>query len=140
MSPSRRTRQEIGDGTQPLSEDLPPDDSLTIHLTSLERLKSTPGTQVITRRISLAKLTSNGGSRYYGRIKSGLRNKMDQGMEVFINLIPDSEINERWILRTILTLQRELTPNIIVPSTSIEPKELQEWISFFRPRCIVQIV
>ncbi|MHA2135801.1 MAG: hypothetical protein ACXAEN_18740 [Candidatus Thorarchaeota archaeon] len=105
--------------------------------TAQEDLSKVPDAQIITRRVSVEKLTTNGAGRYYNRVKSDLRSKIDSKKETYILFIPDVEIEERWIVRTLLTLQRELTHNIVIPPTTVGLDDFEEWISYFRPKRVL---
>jgi hypothetical protein len=140
MSPGETSERNARRADQSVISDFGKEKGPRILVTTREDLEKDPRIQVIRRRVSLEKLVSNGGSRYYGRVKHSLKKKIDGEKEVLIDFVPDEEIKEKWVLRTILTLQRELTENVVIPTSSVDIAELEDWISYFRPRLVVQLV
>lgn len=96
--------------------------------------------QYIERKIIIDKFKKNGAGEYYKRVKWSLSTKIDKDKETFIHFIPNKDIEDLYVLETLLMLQLEHTPNIICPSSTIERINLNDWVRFFNPRCMVELL
>ena len=89
-----------------------------------------PTLQIINKKIDPSKLSNE----YYQRLRYEIKKEVKENTKIlFINFIPKKDINEKWELETFLHLQKEFTNFIIVPPSSIESNELEEWNDVFNP-------
>jgi len=109
---------------------------------SREKISENDDIVLIDRKISIDKLKKNGAGDYYNQVKWKLSSKINKigkgGKKIFINLIPKSSIKDLWIVRVLLTLQREITSYIVFPESRFEIKDIKEWLQFFKPKEIVK--
>jgi hypothetical protein len=106
---------------------------------TLKQLQSQPNTQVINHRINLRKLTNNESCMYFNQLRFDISRQIQYGKQVFINFITQSKTTEKWILETLLTLQHELTPHILISKRLYEQHDIDEWTNTFNPETIVII-
>jgi len=108
-----------------------------------EDISSDENAIIIDRKISIEKIKKDGAGDYYNQVKWKLKSKLNklgsEGKKIFINLIPKSEIKDLWIVRVLLTLQREITSFIVFPESRFSMEDVHEWIHFFEPNEIVEI-
>lgn len=89
-----------------------------------------PIIQIINKKIDVEKLNT----AYYNRKRREIRREIDKNSEIIIlNLIPNKEIQKKWMVESLLHLQKEFTDILIVPNNGIKDSELSEWIKFFNP-------
>jgi hypothetical protein len=106
--------------------------------TTLTKLQSQSDVQIINHRVSIKRLTDNESCMYYNQIRYDISRKIQPGKQVFVNFITNSNLKDQSIFNILLSLQRELTPNVIIPK-SFYNTAIDEWIEWLQPEIIVVI-
>lgn len=97
--------------------------------------KKIPTIQIINKKIDVAKLST----RYYNKKRAEIKRNINHKSDVVIvNLIPNNDIEEKWVVELLLHLQREFTDVVIIPKTTIDDDDLSEWINFFNPSQVLK--
>jgi hypothetical protein len=76
--------------------------------------------QIIKRKVDPECLTGS----YYSQVKNDIKRKIKEDTELLlIKIIPKNPISEKWILETLMYLQRELTSVVTVPKNTVNMKK-----------------
>ena len=91
--------------------------------------------QIINKRVNVDKLDG----RYYSKLKNEIRKQVRENPEILlINFLPNRPVTELWALMTLLDLQLEFTDTVIIPRTTIDAEQLDEWVCFFDPKQVLK--
>ncbi|WP_292378398.1 hypothetical protein [Methanosarcina sp. UBA289] len=86
--------------------------------------------QIIKRKVDPECLTG----LYYSQVKHDIKRKIKDDTELLlIRIIPKNPISEKWILESLMYLQREFTSIITVPKNNVNMKkeEFEEFEMMF---------
>jgi hypothetical protein len=76
--------------------------------------------QIIRRKVDPTRIVPD----YYRQVKNDIRRKIDIDAELLIiEIVPKSEITKKWIVETLMYLQREFTSIITVPENTSDIKK-----------------
>jgi len=93
--------------------------------------------RIVNITIDIDKLN---GKYYKGKRREIRRKLKDDGYKILINPITNKKIEEKWVVETLMFLQREFTDLIIIPDTTVPDTELEEFIEFFKPKQVIRKV
>ena len=99
----------------------------------MTKTQKIPEIQIIKRKFNLDKLEQN--DEYYQKVYYDIKRQIDDHPDIlFIDLIPNRNIENMAELGIILDLQEEFTDQIIIPRNELRKKfDLEEYDKYFGP-------
>lgn len=80
----------------------------------------TQSIQIIKKKVDIEKLDG----KYYQQIKSSIKCQVNNDVDILmIEITPKNQVEEMWILKSLLHLQREFTDILITPKNSLDIDE-----------------